>query len=556
MVVSGCAHGGPRPPRLGPERAVGALVVDLRDGVDPAAGEAALTRAFAAGPIRCWPVDAAPLVPAEFVGAERLARAAEEALRVRRPWLLVRGPSGLDLRAAQDGELAWTCDAPEGGSAESLVEQAHRAVGGDRPPPALAPVATVKQLRALFLAEDYDAWEQALRAAVATFPGDPALRVQDALRIDWPPSGPPDELRVASLSGQEGENELFALAQAAIVVERPDLALRLVGLHRALDPERGDLLAIEVELAGDLGGDEVGYERALAALDTLGPVVGMGPLRPESDQRALTALDLRFQLGWRAHGTARLDLSARAFEDCADLAKRLGLTADLARCRHEEGIVQAEAGRPRLAVAALREAVGLLVSAREGGERSRSREDLARALLLADRPADAREEFLTLADELEGQGDPVGAFHLRRDSLEALGKMGDAQAVGKYARELERSVTALAGDLRLRELADLHWEEGAALQEAEDDEGAIVAFQAALEGYRRLELRLEEGQTLYSLASPHLGRGRVQQSVDYLREALAISRELDDVESVVVILDQLAAMGFAEGSGGGDTPDP
>ncbi len=83
-----------------------------------------------------------------------------------------------------------------------------------------------------------------------------------------------------------------------------------------------------------------------------------------------------------------------------------------------------------------------------------------------------------------------------------------------------------------------------------DPEASLEAYTVALDIYQRMAARLDEAQTLYSMAIPNVALMRFDDAWKNLVDAMIIAIELNDTGSIVSIRDQLEEIaGLIEGAG-------
>ena len=73
-------------------------------------------------------------------------------------------------------------------------------------------------------------------------------------------------------------------------------------------------------------------------------------------------------------------------------------------------------------------------------------------------------------------------------------------------------------------------------------QGAIAAWQQALDLYQALENRQMEAETLFYLAGAYVSLGQSQQAADLLQPALAITRDINDCQAEALILGLLSVV--------------
>jgi tetratricopeptide (TPR) repeat protein len=147
----------------------------------------------------------------------------------------------------------------------------------------------------------------------------------------------------------------------------------------------------------------------------------------------------------------------------------------------------------------------------------------------------------------------LGAYETSAEEYRAAGRLDDAretlvETLALHAdlgnrRDLERTASELLAEVEGRREppleADVWFELGAGRMAFADHEGALDAFARAAAGYRSVGRRLEEAQSTYSMATPHVALFRFVEAHADLIAALRIAVDLSDTASVVAIRTQL-----------------
>lgn len=498
---------------------------------DPAVAEASWTRALAGSPLSLDPVDERPPL-VESGGATREAAARKLATTLRIPWLVVREEGGWRAVAAWDGRRA-------GRIRDGLREPASALTAALEPAATLsrlAPVAAVHALRQAFLDGPHEPWSEQLAQLLTRWPADPAPRLHAALPALLRGEEPPDPLLPGAV------DELHALALASEQRGRPAVASALLQVALATEPQRTDLLVVLARTTEAGGG-------AALARDTLLPFLrGLDPppaayQAPEDRPSALPAADVFQVLGRLEH---QLGHTGVALRHLGEAGRRYATLRDSERwgdTRHEEGICHHDEGRPRLAVAALEDAV----TQRRNEHPPRlhavatALENRARALAAAEGARGIAAAFDEAADAWDEAGEREAALTVRIDALPAQVDAEHLAAVESRAASIRGSILE-DGDAS-RWLAELDYALGEARSRAGASALAIGAYDAARSFYAAVGDRLSVGQCDFATAIPLLALGQPEEALVRLERARTAAMELGDIESVLAIGEYLERLG-------------
>ncbi len=527
------------------------LVVDDA-GAGAADREGRLNRALALLPVRIWPSEAEPALLERLDEAPARVAAGRTAAETRRiPWLLVRDAAGARVETARGGRVLWEATlrgkaAPEAQVRDQLQRAlvARGASAGPLDPreTRLAPLPALDAIRSLAVAGRWEDHGAALDRALSEWPADPALRVHEGLAASLAGGGSAG-LDQARGMNPEGESELFALALAAKAGGNLALALAARRQLARLFPERLDYLPEYADLVAETGGDEQALA-AIAIARGAGPPAGLDRLSsmsaPHDAPDALPWADLAFTHGWYLARLKRWEQAALSYEDAAALYERMDRLVELGDTLNNAGVAMVEAGSPLVAARTF----GRALLVRAGGDpvkAANSRYNQGRAYSEAGKTAQALRTWRTAAREYHVAGDDWEAVDTRIDTLELYVREGDGEGMEAEARELLRAAADAEGPPeRLAEAEANTWFElGKGRLTFGDPDGSLEAYRRSLAGWRQLGRPLEQGQTLYSMALPHLAKFEFEAAFDDLVAALEIAGELNDSASIVAIRQQL-----------------
>jgi tetratricopeptide (TPR) repeat protein len=200
-----------------------------------------------------------------------------------------------------------------------------------------------------------------------------------------------------------------------------------------------------------------------------------------------------------------------------------------------------EAGRPLAAAAVLRRAVELRALQGSPERSATSIYNLARSLADANRLPKALAAYQQAEAGYLRAGAEKEALEIAVERLALVARMGDAEALEGDARGLLGRLDG-AGDDAGELLASYWYELGRGRQSLGRAELALEAYTTSLALWRRLDRKLEMGQLLYSMASPHLSLLRFAEAHSLLVSSLAVAAELGDASSILAIREQLAEL--------------
>lgn len=548
LLLSGCAS------TSGVLSALRGRTLLVVDGAGPEAGrrEADLTRAITLLPVRGWPGEADAPLTSRLDEAPNRVSAAKDAAETRRiPWLLVQDAEGVRVETARGGRVLWEASlrgrvppqeqvrdqllkalVPRGSSAGPLDPRETR----------LAPAVLLQNLRTLAVEGRWEEHGTAVAEALAEWPADPALRTHEGLAAALG-SGGASSLEQARAMNPEGESELFALALAADAAENRALALSARRHLAALYPDRIDYVP---ELA-DLVAESDDAEAALTVVSAARQAGRGDELErlpstafPHDVPDALPWADLAFSHGWFLAQLGRWEQAALSYEEASGLYERLGRRVELGDTLNNAGVAMVEAERPLIAARTF----GRAILVRAGGDpvkAANSRYNQGRAYADAGKTAQALRSFRTAAREYAVAGQPWEGVDTRIESLGLLVKDGDALGMEEEAATILDQAERLDGPpaRRLEAEGDTWFELGRGRLTFRDADGSLEAYRRSLTAWQGLGRRTEEGQTLYSMALPHLAKFEFEAAFDDLVAALEIAGEMGDSSSIIAIRQQL-----------------
>lgn len=569
LVVTGCRTGKRGPGALGWLRGQPVLVVSDGEAPDPRVREAELGRALSTVPLRTWPGEAdEDLAAGLAAGVDRVAAARAEAEERRIPWLLVSDGEAVRVETARGGEVKWTAEPRPGGLvpatvAATLLDELGAGDGdADRAlldgPVRLVPPPMLAELRTLAVQGQWDQHRERVGRVLSQWPADPAALVHSVLGDllgDRPSAEAEATLRRAVTINPEGEPELLAVALLAEDAGRTGMALRarehLVRLH----PGRPDYRPPLADLQGELGDDEAAIATLRGGLSTL-DAEALDDLprgtAPHDQPLALPYADLRFALAWYLAQQGRRDLALLSYDKAREVYDALERPVELADTMNNAGVVLVEAGRPAVAVPLFRKALRARSAQGRARKAANSRHNLARALADSRRVPEAIDTWEAAAADYEALGDPLAGVESLYETMEHHAKVGDAAALEERARTLLATLEGLdPSSPRNASLRGLVWFElGRCRMILRDPEAALEAYTVSLDIYQRMAARLDEAQTLYSMAIPNVALMRFDDAWRNLVDAMLIAIELNDTSSIVSIREQLGEIAaLIEGAG-------
>lgn len=569
-----------KPPSLAWLRGQSVLVVS-EPGAEgsPEVREAAVTRALNMVPVRAWPTDAdaelrAGLADAER-GATRLDRAREVAEQRRIPWLVVTGDEVVRVEETRGGEVRWASaprpTQPPGVAAAALGGAIGTESDPERPlNPAgvrLAPPDRLAVLRSLAVQGDWENHAPAVGSQLAEWPADSAVLVHSVLSdlLGEEPSGAAEAtVRRAIQLNPDGESELLPLALMAERAGRLAFALRARSVLVRLFPGRIDYRPELADLHGEFGAIDkaVAVVRgALGSVDREGIEALPAGTAPHDAPAALPYADLRFTLGWFLAAQGESEAALLSYEKALEVYDVLGRPREQSDAVNNAGVVLVEAGRPAVAVPLFRKARRLRDAQGREGKAANSLHNLARALADSRRIPEAIETYEAAARDYEDIGEPLSAIESLYETMEHHAATGDVEALERRADSLLAKLAGLEGEGgadRARRAAlrgSIWFERAKGRMTLRNPEGALEAYTVALDVYRRQGRRLDEAQTLYSMAVPNMALFRLDDAYANLSDALELAVELNDSQSIVDIRGQISELGDLI-RGAGRTPAP
>ncbi len=565
VLLTGCAttRGVPLPV------AAPVLVVaaDADDDGDAEAREADALRALTQAPVRAWPGDAEPALWAELSGdgAERVERARAAAEERRLPWLLVLDEDGVWLETTRHGDVVWRARGRrrgDAGAAAALRRWMRDRDGAPFGPARLASAEELGRLRRLAARGEFEAWGEATDALWRTYRGDPAVlthaHLYASLFRSWDEDLDP-ALDIGRSLVPHAESEYLAIALAAQAAGSPGFASKvwrvLVDVYpERLDYHRGladvlDLLELPEEaLAACRGG------RAQAPRDAILAIPKGTP--PDARPDALPYADLAFCEGYFLFEDREWELAALAYEDAITIYEATDRFEELGEALNNAGVAMVQADRPLIGSRTLRKAVDVREELGASLPLANSRYNLGRALDEAGRPGPARLSLERAAEDYRSAGAYADAIETLTETLDLHVQEGDRDG-------FERRGVAILAELEDRpeseERATLQGDAWFALgqgrTEFDDYEGSLAAFFRSLRLWQELGKKLEEGQTHYSMALPHLAMLELEEAWTDLVNALQISVDLGDSSSILAIRTQLAQIADLFDQAGREPPE-
>lgn len=552
----------------------GKPVLVVSETAEPAPGERerAITRALSTAPVRAWPSDADVSLQATLDGsAARVEAAREEAEERRIPWLVVAEADRLRVENARGGEIRWTSEPRPALGPAAASEALTAAVGPDVETPAeglaatparLCPATRLGRLRALAVDGEWEAHRGEVEQLAVEYPADPALMVHGVLAqllTDHPDAAAEAALRRSVQANPHGESELLALALLAEDAGRTGFALRTRATLVRLHPERIDYRPELADLHGELDAprEALGVLRGGLGFVDVDAIEGLPRgTAPHDAPLALPYADLRFSLGWYLAQVGDADPALLAYEQALRVYEVMGRQKEQSDAVNNAGVVLVEAGRPAVAVPLFRKARRLRVEQGRGRRAANSAHNLARALADSRRTSEALDAYEDAAAAYEELGDPVAAVESLYETLEHYAKAGDSESLERRSDELLARLEEVSGGEESASLRGLIWfERGRGRMALRNPEGALEAYTVALDVYRRQGARLDEAQTLYSMAVPNMALLRLEDAYTNLVDALELAVELNDSASIVDIREQVREVADLI-RGAGRTPPP
>jgi len=563
--LSGCATLRQAP--LAPASSLLVVVEDAATAADADAREAAAVRSLATSSVRAYPSDASPELRdslGDGAASERVARARAHAETLRVPWLLILGAGGARLEPARRDGVLWRSRGRATTDDERGVASFERAMSRRRGDltgrPRLAPSERLAEIRSLALAGQWEAWTAAVRALSSEFPADPTVRAHLGLRAWLMESGAPrDGLDLARSMAPESESELLALAVAARDAGDAGFASRAWDALVAVYPERLDYHAGRsdaFDAIGDSSAALAACREGLRAADRDGILEIAKGTPPHRAPRALPFADLAFCAGYFLFEAEDWELAALAYEDAITIYEATDRFAELGEALNNAGVAMVQAERPLIGAHTLRKAVDVREELGARLPLANSRYNLGRALDEAGKPAAARISLDRAAGDYTAAGAIDEALETLVETLDLSLQQDDRDGFELRGTEiLARLRDQPESPRRATIEGDAWFELGRGRLEFGDAEGSLAAYFRSLRVWQATGNKLQEGQTRYSMALPHLALMELEDSWRDLLAALEISVELGDSSSILAIGVQLDQIGdLFEQSG--RTPPP
>ncbi|MEE2828020.1 MAG: tetratricopeptide repeat protein [Myxococcota bacterium] len=527
------------------------VVVDDKDPAVALRAESELERALALVPLRVRPTSAEGDLQETLAGDDgRLPEARRAAEERRLPWLLVVRDGWARMETTRSGQVLWrTRFRRERTLSAKLAVRLDRAVGGRRKilnsgQVRLAPAGELKVVRGLALEGRWEDYSAAVDDLAMAWPADPAVRTHVGLRDHLVHSDARREsLQLARAMAPDAESELLALALTAEETGRIALAVRVRELLTGLYPERFDYIPVLAEHYDLLGQSD----RALSLCRTGDHAADRAKLlrlppgtAPDQAPDALPVADLRFCTGWYLFEAGEWEFSALAYEDSIQLYETFGRWDELGESLNNAGAAMVRAERPLTAAATLRKAVDIREELSAPLPLATTRYNLAWALSDGGRLLEAVDTYGQAADDYDRAGRRLEALDALVMTLGVLVRVGAEQRFeGQGRLILERASNLSPSRDREKLIGNTWFELGEGRYAFRDLEGSIAAYLRSLRSWQQLEMRVEEGQTHYSMASPHLALRRFDEAHADLIRSLAVAVELSDSESILEIQAQL-----------------
>lgn len=547
VPLGGCATARKAP--MVPASRVLVVAQDASTPTDAETREADLTRALATVAVRAYPSDADADLRAVLADGEagaRVDRARAEAEELRVPWLLVLEGEAGRIEAARGGEVVWRSRGKrldEGRLAASL-DRAMGTRGPSASPPRLAPPERLAEARSALARGDWEGWGAWVEALGAEFPADPAVRTHVTFRPVL--LGRVDADRQLDLTvgmAPDSESELLALAVAAeqagslaIASKAWDQLVRLfphrldyhLGRSNTYDRLEEPEQALRACSAGMRGADR----KAI-----LGIPKGTAP---DQAPQALPFADLAFCVGYFHFEAGDWELAALAYEDAITLYEATDRFGELGEALNNAGVAMVQAERPLIGARTLRKAVDVRIELGHRLPLANSRYNLGRALDEAGKPAAARISLDRAAGDYRAVGEIHESLETLIETLDLHLQQEDRDGFEERAQEILVLVAEEPSTPRIEALeGDTWFELGRGRIEFGDPEGSLAAYFRSLRVWQALGKKLEEGQTRYSMALPHLALLKLDDSWLDLLGALEISAELGDSSSILAIRAQM-----------------
>jgi tetratricopeptide (TPR) repeat protein len=514
--------------------------------------QARLNRAITLLPVRAWPAEAdARLKDTLAEATKKLAESVEAAEKRRIPWLLVHDADGVRVITARGGRILWEATLRGRAPTEEQVrDQLLKALitRGSATGPLdprdtrLAPPDAIVALRGLAAEGRWEEHEAVLKKTLLEYPADPALRTHEGLARSLT-AGHAESLEQARAMNPEGESELFAIALSADAALNRALGLAARELLVSLYPERLDYLPELADLVAEAEGNDAALTllsagRQTGRTDALERVPSTA--FPHDLPDALPWADLAFSHGWYLAQLERWEQAALSYEEAAGLYERLGRRVELGDTLNNAGVAMVEADRPLIAARTF----GRAILVRSGGDpvkAANSQYNQGRAYSDANKTAQALRAWRTAARDYSVAGRPWDALETRIESLGLMVKEGDSEGMEAEAADiLDGAARSEGPKVRILEAEGNTWFElGRGRLTFRDPDGSLEAYRRSLTVWQKLGRPVEEGQTLYSMALPHLAKFEFEAAFEDLVAALEIAGAQGDSVSIIAIREQL-----------------
>ncbi|MCP4869343.1 MAG: hypothetical protein GY898_11560 [Proteobacteria bacterium] len=524
---------------------------DADSAASAQAREASAARALSTVPLRAYPGEAdADLLAAlgEGAASERVARARDEAEDLRVPWLLVLEEDGARIEAARAGDVVWRSRGRRFDDARVAVSL-ERAMTGKvaGAVPRLAGSERLAPARSALARGDWEVWKPLVEALAAEFPADPAVRTHAAFGpVLMGHAGAEAGLALPVEMAPDSESELLAIAIAAEDAGSMALASKAWDELVRLFPHRLDYHLGRSNILDDLQEPEEALRACRAGLRAADRDAILGIAKgtaPDQAPQALPFADLAFCVGYFLFEAEKWELAALAYEDAITLYEATDRFGELGEALNNAGVAMVQAERPLIGARTLRKAVDVRIELGYRLPLANSRYNLGRALDEAGKPAAARISLDRAAGDYRAAGEVYESLETLIETLDLHVQQEDRDGFETRAQEILELTAEEETTERIEALeGDTWFELGRGRLEFGDAEGSLAAYFRSLRVWQALGKKLEEGQTRYSMALPHLAMLELEESWLDLVGALQISVDLGDSGSIIAIrvqLDQL-----------------
>lgn len=530
------------------------VVQDADSAAAALAAEADVDRALALVPLRAWPSGADPALGDEIdsPGRQRVDLARGAAERRRLPWLLVLDGRRIRIETAREGLVRWQARVVPGRDrAERVARTLSLALPSDRHlglggpgEVRLAPPGRLAALRELVVQSRLQEYSAEVAAMLAAWPADPAIRTHAGLREHLASGvGSMAGLELAAAMVPGAESELLAVALAADGAGAAAVGLAVRRALVRLEPDRLDYrpgLAEALQAVGEpdeaLSACREGMQRA----DRESFVDLPAGTAPDAAPGAVAFADVAFCTGLHLYEAEQFEASAMAYEDAVAVFQATGLRPELGEALNNAGAAMVGAGSPLTATRVLLKAVAVREEIGDPLPLANSRYNLGRARSEANQVQEALSSFDAAASDYERAGEPQDALDALVETLDLYVRDGDGDGFASRAGAIVAALDSLPeGDGRELLRGNAWFEIGKGRLTFGDARGSLAAYLASLRAWERLGLRLEQGQTHYSLALPHMAMFEFGEAHADLLRALGIAVDLGDAASILDIGEQL-----------------